>query len=58
MAQYSIEPRTIKYAIEYRFLPFARNFSNKYRKQLLDTGLDALKNASKKVVHKPTEAPG
>ena len=30
----------------------ARNFSNKYRKQLLDTGLDSLKPASKQVFHK------
>ena len=30
----------------------------KYRKQLLDTGLDALKTASKKVVHKEAEATG
>ena len=27
------------------------SFAKKYRKQLLDTGLDALKTASKKVVH-------
>ena len=32
----------------YEFLTFAR----KYKKQLLDTGLDAVKTASKKVVHK------
>ena len=36
-------------------MSFARNFCNKYKKQLLDTGLDVLKNASKKVVHKATE---
>ena len=39
-------------------LSFARNFSNKYRKQLLDTGLYALKTASKKVIHKAPEARG
>ena len=32
----------------YGFLSFAR----KYKKQLLDAGLDSLKTASKKVVHK------
>ena len=32
------------------------SFSRKYRKQLLDTGLYALKTASKKVVHKAGEA--
>ena len=34
------------------FLSFARNSSNKYRKQLLDTGI----NASKKVIPKVVEA--
>ena len=48
MRQYSIEPRTKKYVKGYGFLSFAR----KYKKQLLDTGLDSLKTASKKVVHK------
>ena len=56
MIQYSIELRTRKYVQGYEFLSFARNFSNKYSKQLLDTGLDALKTASKKVVHKAAEA--
>ena len=35
-----------------------RNLSNKYKIQLLDTGLDSLKTASKKVVHKAAEAIG
>ena len=39
-------------------MSFARNFSSKYRKQLLDTGLDSLKTASRKVVHKAAEATG
>ena len=51
MRQYSIEPRPRKYIKGYRFLSFAR----KYKKQLLDTGLDFLKTASKKVVHKTGE---
>ena len=38
MMQYSIEPRTRKHVKGYRFF----SFSGKYRKQLLDTGLDAL----------------
>ena len=33
-------------------------FSRKYRKQLLDTGLDALKTVLKQVVHKEAEATG
>ena len=50
-----IEPRTRKYVKGYGYLLFAINFSDKYRKQLLDTGLDALKTASKKIVHKVAE---
>ena len=45
---YSIEPRTRYYAKGYGFLSFAR----KYKKQLLDTVLDAVKTGSEKVVHK------
>ena len=37
------------------FLSFARNLSNKYKKQLLDTGLNSLKTASKNVVRKTGE---
>ena len=52
MGRHSIEPGTRKYVKEYGFLSFAR----KYRKQLLDTGLNALKTASKEVVHEAAEA--
>ena len=52
--QCSVELRTIKYVKGYGFLSFAR----KYEKQLLDTGLDSLKRASKKVVHKTVELIG
>ena len=52
MTSYSIEARMRKYVKGYRFLSFARNLSDKYGKQLLDTTtetrLDALKTASKK----------
>ena len=51
MRRYSREPRTGKYFKGYGFLSFAR----KYQKYLLDTGLDAVKTASKKVVHKTCE---
>ena len=37
-------------------MSFARNFYNKYRKQLLDIGLDSLKTASKTMVYKAAEA--
>ena len=47
MTRYSIESRIRKYVIGYGFPSFAR----KYKKQLLDAGLDA----SKKVVHKAGE---
>ena len=49
MVHYSIEPRTRKCVKGYGFLSFAR---------ILDTGLDALKTASKIVVHKAAEATG
>ena len=51
MMRYSIEPKTRQYVKGYGFLSFTR----KYKKQLLDTGLDSLKTASKKVVHKAGE---
>ena len=51
MRWYSIEPKTRKYVRGYGFLSFAR----KYKKQLLDTGLAAVKTASKKLVHKVGE---
>ena len=47
MRRYSMEPITRKYVKGYDFLSFVR----KYKKQLLDIGLDSLKTASKKVVH-------
>ena len=47
MMQYYTEPRTRKYVKGYGFLSFAR----KYKKQLLNTGLDASKN----VFHKAGE---
>ena len=56
MILYSIESRTRKYATRYAFLPFGRNLSSKYRRQSSDTGLDALKTATKKVAHKAAEA--
>ena len=43
MRRYSIEPRTRKYVEGYGFLSFAR----KYKKQLLDTGLDASKKSNR-----------
>ena len=51
MTRYSTEPRTRVYVKGYGFLIFAR----KYKKQLLDTGLDSLETASRTVVHKAGE---
>ena len=51
MQHYSIEPRTRKYVKGYQFLSVAR----KYKNQFLDTGLNSLKTASQKVVHKTCE---
>ena len=51
MRRYFIEPRKRKYVKGCRILSFAR----KYKKQLLDTGLDSLRTASKKIVHKAGE---
>ena len=54
--------RTRKYVKGNGFLSQARNLSNKCGKQLIDnttkTELDALKAASKKLVHKTAEATG
>ena len=55
MTCYSIEQRTRKCVKGYGFLSFVRNLSNKYRKILgtgTKTGLDAVKTAFKKLVHK------
>ena len=51
MRRYYIEPRTRKFVKGYEFLSFAR----KYKKQLLGTGLDAAKSASRIEVHKAGE---
>ena len=51
MWRYSIEPKTRKQIKGYGFLSFAR----KYKKQFLDTGVDSLKAASKKIDHKTDE---
>ena len=51
MRQYSREPKTRKNVKVYGCLSLAR----KYEKQLLDTGLDAVKTVYKKAVHKAGE---
>ena len=58
MQRFSIEPRARKYVRGYRFLSFARKYKKTYWILLLDTGLNSLKTASKKVVHKAGESLG
>ena len=54
--KYSVEPKYKKYVEGYGFLSFARNFSDKYGKKLMDTATktvtDTAKTASKRVVQK------
>ena len=60
--RYSIEPRKRRYVKEYGFMSFARNFSNKYSKSLIDKGIDVSKNfaktAGKRILQKSAEATG
>ena len=58
MTRYSIEPRARKYVKGYGFLSFVRKISNKYGKQLLDTGIHTLKTTFKKVVYKVAKTTG
>ena len=54
--RYSIEPRERRYVKGYGFLSFARSFSDKYSKYLIDKGIDVskkiAKTASKKILKK------
>ena len=45
--RYSIEPRERRYVKGYDFLSFARNFSDKYSKFLMDKGIDVSKKFAK-----------
>ena len=50
--RYSIEPRERRYVKGYGFMSFARNFSDKYSKSLMDKGIDVSKNLPKMLVKK------
>ena len=54
--RYSIEPSYRKYVEDYGFLSFARKFSDKHGKKLMNTAtkkvIGAAKTASKRVVKK------
>ena len=57
MRRYSIEPRTWKYVKEHGLLSFAKK-KKTTNKKIVNTGLDSLKTASKKVVDKTGEILG
>ena len=50
--RYSIEPRERRYVKGYGFLSFARNFSDKCSKSLMDKGIDLSKTFAKNAVKK------
>ena len=50
--RYSIEPRERRYVKGYSFMSFARNFSDKHSKSLMDNGMDVVKNLLKLLVKK------
>ena len=57
---YSIEPRERTYVNGYGFISFARNFSDKYSKSLMDKGIDVskkiAKTADKKILKKNSKS--
>ena len=59
---YSIEPRERRYVKGYGFMPFARNFCDKYSKSLMDKGIDVskifAKTAGKKILKETAKATG
>ena len=56
--RYSKEPKYRKYVKGYRFLSFARRFSDKYGKRLMDTATKTGIDTSNSVVKKTAEATG
>ena len=50
--RYSIEPRERRFVKGYGFMSFARNFSDKYRKSLMDKGIDVSKQFVKLLIKK------
>ena len=60
--RYSIEPRERRFVKEYGFMSFAKNFSDKYSKSLMDKGIDVskkfAKTAGKKILKKTAKATG
>ena len=60
--RYSIEPRERRYVNGYGFLSFAKNFSDKYSKSLMDKGIEIsrkfAKTAGKKILKETAKATG
>ena len=60
--RYSIEPRERRYVKGYGFTSFARNFSDKYSKYLMDKGIDLsktfAKTAGEKILKETAKATG
>ena len=60
--RYSIEPRERRFVKGYGFMSFARNFSDKYSKSLMDKGTDVskkfAKTAGKKILKETAKATG
>ena len=54
--RYSIEPRERRYIKGYGFLSFAKNFGNKYGKQLMNTAIKTGANFNSKYGKKLTDA--
>ena len=52
--RYSIEPRKRRFVKGYGFMSFARNFSDKYSKPLMDKGIDVSKTFAKTAGKKNT----
>ena len=60
--RYSIEPRERRFVKGYGFMSFARTFSDKYSKSLMDKGMDVsktfAKTAGKKILKEIAKATG
>ena len=60
--RFSIEPRERRYVKGYGFLSFARSFSDKYSKSLMDKGINVskkfAKTAGKKILKETAKATG
>ena len=56
--RYSIEPRKRRYVKGYGFMSFARTFSDKYSKSLMDVSKTFAKTAGKKILKETAKATG